>query len=84
MSIDPEVLLKELPGYDAVKQMEQVARLIAFGAEEALAFLRAEAEAGRPAEDDTAGVRREYPIDTAVDVAQSMRELLQARLDAWR
>jgi hypothetical protein len=84
MPIDPEVLLKELPGYDAVKQMEQVARLIAFNAEEALAFLRADAEARRPAEDDTAGVRREYRIDTAADVARSMRDFLQSRLDEWR
>ena len=83
LHLKPEVLLKELPGYDAVQQMEQVARLIAFNAEEALAFLRADAEASRPAEDQTPVVRREYRIDTAADVAQSMREYLQARLDDW-
>jgi hypothetical protein len=84
MHIDSEVLMKELPGYAAVQQMEQVARLIAFSAEEALAFLRADAEANRPAEEQTRAVRREYKIDTAADVAQSIRAFLQARLDAWR
>ena len=84
LPIDPDVLLKELPGYDAVQQMEQVARLIAFRAEEALAFLRADAEASRPAEDERPAVRREYQMVTAADVAQSMRAFLQARLDAWR
>jgi hypothetical protein len=84
LPIDPEVLMRELPGYDAVQQMEQVARLIAFSAEEALAFLCAEAEAVRPAEEGERKVRREYKIDTAADVARSMREFLQARLDEWR
>jgi len=84
MSIDPEVLLRELPGYDSVQQMEQVTRLIAFGAEEALAFLRTEAEAVRPAGEEAGAVRREYQIDTAADVARSMRAFLQARLDEWR
>jgi hypothetical protein len=63
--------------------MEQVARLLAFSAEEALAFLRAQVEAVRPAEDESPEVRREYKIDTTADVAQSMREFLQERLDAW-
>jgi hypothetical protein len=84
MHVDPVVLMKELPGYDAVQQMEQVARLLAFSAEEALAFRRADAAAGRPAEEETRAVRREYEIDMAADVAQSMRTFLQARLDEWR
>ncbi len=50
----------------------------------ALAFLRADAEADRPAEQQTGAVRREYKIDGAADVAQSMRAFLQARLDGWR
>jgi hypothetical protein len=29
-------------------------------------------------------VRREYKLDTAADVAQSLRAFLQARLDEWR
>jgi hypothetical protein len=84
MHIDPTVLLKELPGFEAVQQMEQAARLLAFSAEEALAFLRAEAEASRLAEEPARAVRREYKVDTAADVAQSMRAFLQERLDEWR
>jgi hypothetical protein len=84
MHIDPGFLLKDLPGYDSVQQMERTARLFAFSAEEALAFLRADAEARRPAEDKTDAVRREYTIDTADDVAQSMRASLQTQLDEWR
>ena len=81
--IDPEVFLRELPGYDAVQQMEPVARLLAFSAEEALDFLRVDAEARRVAEAETPAVRREYQVDTAADVAQSMRAFLQERLDEW-
>jgi len=84
MHIDPVILLKDLPGFDTVQQMEQVARLLAFNAEEALAFLRADAEASRPAQEETTGVKREYKIDTAADVAQSMRTFLQMQLDKWR
>jgi hypothetical protein len=45
LHIDAVVLLKELPGSDAVQQMGPVARLLAFSPAEALAFLRADAEA---------------------------------------
>jgi hypothetical protein len=84
MHIDPVVLLKELPGYDAVQHMEQVARLLALSAEEALDFLHADAETRRPAAAETPALRREDKVDTAADVAQSMRAFLQARLDKWR
>lgn len=84
MHIDPEVLLKDLSGYESVKQMEESARLVAFSAEEALAFLRADAEGRRPAEEETAAVRRQDTINTADDVAQSMRAFLQRQLDEWR
>jgi hypothetical protein len=84
LHIDPMVLLKDLPGCDAVQQVEQVARLLAFSAEKALAFLRAEAESCRPAEEETPAVQREYTIDTAANVAQSMRAFLQERLEEWR
>jgi hypothetical protein len=83
LHIDP-VVLKELPGYDAVQQMEQVARLLAFSAEEALSFLRAEAESCLPAEEEASAVQWEHTIDTAADVAQSMRTYLQERLEEWR
>jgi hypothetical protein len=84
LHIDPVVLLKELPGYDAVQHMEQVARLLAFSAEEALSYLRAEFESCRPAEDETPAVQRQYTIDTAADVARSMRAFLQEQLEEWR
>ena len=39
LHLDPEVLPRQLPGYEAVKQMEEVARRVAFSAEEAQAYL---------------------------------------------
>jgi hypothetical protein len=84
MHIDPEDYLKDLPGVDAVQQMEPLARLLAFDAEEALDFLRADAEARRPAAEETPAVRREDKVETAADVAQSLRAFLQERLDKWR
>ena len=38
LHLDPEVLPRQLPGYEAVKQMEEVARRVAFSAEEAQAY----------------------------------------------
>src|SRR5262249_47729623 len=41
ISIDSEVLLKELPGYTTVQRGEQAARAVAFTAEEAAVFVQA-------------------------------------------
>jgi hypothetical protein len=84
LHIDPVVLLKELPGYESVQQMEPVARLLALSAEEALDFLRADAAARRPAAEETPALQRAYKVETAADVAQSMRAFLQAQLNKWR
>jgi hypothetical protein len=84
LHVDPVALLKELPGYDTVQQMEQVARLLTFSTEEALAFLRADAQARRRVAEETPAVQPEGKIDTAADVAQSMHAFLQERLDEWR
>jgi hypothetical protein len=84
LNVNPDALLRELTGYDVVKQMEEVARLMAYSAAEALAYLRSRVEGSSPAQGDQPAVRREYRLDTAADVAQSMRAFLQARLDWWQ
>jgi hypothetical protein len=83
LQIDPDVVLRDLPGYQTVCQMEEVARLIACTAEEALACLREGAERDGAAEGESSPVRRDYRLDTAEDVARSMRAFLAGELAAW-
>jgi hypothetical protein len=84
LHIDADVLLRGLPGYEAVQQMEPLARLMAFSAEEALAFLRESVAFGQSLGADTSGLQGEPRLETAAEVAQSLREYLRTRLDRWR
>jgi hypothetical protein len=79
--IDPDVPPRKLPGYKAVQEMEQDARVLAFTAEEAAAYLREDWKAAPPAEEKAppAGGR----IADAADVAWAMRKKFEARLEAW-
>ena len=83
LHIDPDVLLRQLPGYESIRKMEEEARLIACTPEQAIAYLREAAERDEPAKDKAAAVRREYHLDSAEDVARSMRKFLAERLDSW-
>ena len=83
LKIDPDFLLREVPGYEAVQQMEKLSRLIAFTAEEAIMYLREMLGLDAPSAKETAAIR-EYRIQTAAEVAQEMRAFLRAKLDAWR
>jgi hypothetical protein len=60
------------------------ARLAAFGAEEAAAYMRARKEAAPAQGAETPDVGRSNPIDTAEDVARAMREGLEARFTSRR
>jgi hypothetical protein len=83
LHMDPEVILGDMPGQETVRRMVEEARLAAFSAEEAAAYMRARKEAAPAQEAETPEVGRSYHIDTAEDVAWAMRESLEARLD-WR
>jgi hypothetical protein len=61
-----------------------LARLLAFNAEEARAFLRESVEIGQSLGADTSGLQEEPRLETAAEVARTMREYLQTRLDMWR
>ncbi len=77
LKVDPEALLRDLPGYDAVRRFEPTARASAFTAEQALAYLRGLAE-GR-AGPGPAGPERVWRLDGAEEVARAWR----ACLDEW-
>jgi hypothetical protein len=81
MHVDPEAVLGGMPGHETVLRMVEEARLAAFGAEEAAAYLRAKKEAVPAQGAETPEVARSYHVDTAEDVARAMRECLEARLD---
>jgi hypothetical protein len=83
LRLDPEAILRHLPGCDLVRDVEQAARKVAFTAEEALADLRSELEAAEAAADLGPAARREYRLDTAADVARGMREFLEEWAQRW-
>jgi hypothetical protein len=65
-----------------VRDVEEAARKIAFTAEEALAYLRAQPEAAEAAALATTA-RSEASLDTAANVARGMREFLEERAKRW-
>jgi hypothetical protein len=70
LGIDPEVLLKDLPGYATVEGSEQAARALAFTAEEVAAFLRG------------GGGKEVRPV-TAETYLAELREFLEGRERWW-
>jgi hypothetical protein len=83
LHIAPNVLLRELPGYDTVQAMEKIAREVACTAEQAIAYLRQGREAKEPATGAGPSEGGEFRIATAEDEARCMREFLEERLEAW-
>src|SRR5262249_47581747 len=77
LRLDPEAILRHLPGGDLVRDMEAAARNIAFTPEEALAYVRSRPEAAEA----TGG--QEQGLDTAADVARGMRAFLTQRAGQW-
>jgi hypothetical protein len=84
LQIDPDISLRDLHGYEAVCHMEKVARPLACTPEEAIACLRDAVQSDKALETEAPPVRREYRVDTAEDVARSMRESLEEQFAAWR
>ena len=80
LHIEPEALLRGLPGVGVVQRMEACARATAFTAEEALAYLTAEYESERTGQDVSA---RKYVISTAAEVVQAWMAWLQERVAWW-
>jgi hypothetical protein len=77
LSLDPDEGLEGLPGYDAVRQTVEVARLMKVSAEEALEYMCERAEAAAKGTPPGPG---EFHIDTAEDVARAMRAALTDEL----
>ena len=80
LHLDPDGPLRQLPGSDTLRHMEEIARLDAFTPEAALVYWKQIAER-RVATTADPG---EHRLDTAEDVARLMRNSLQDHLDAWR
>jgi hypothetical protein len=70
LRIGPELLLRDLQGYEEVQRSEEAARRVAFSAEEAAAFLRRSGDkAGEP--------------QTAEQAAKAMRDFINQRAAWW-
>jgi hypothetical protein len=83
LQVDPDISLRDLHGYEAVCHMEKVARHLACTPEEAIACLRDAVESDKALESEAPPVGQEYRVDTAEDVARSMRESLEELFAVW-
>lgn len=83
LHLEPDFPERYLPEADQMAHMEAEARELAFTHDEALAHLRRQVEASEPAEAREPEIRRTYRIDTAADVAQTMREYLDDHRKSW-
>jgi hypothetical protein len=85
--IDPDLLIKDCPGFATIKRTEEAARLEAFTAEEAVAYLcRIREAAGRS---EAAGVRasaadRVYRMRPVEDQAKEMRAIIDRLAKHWQ
>jgi hypothetical protein len=70
LKIDPEVLLRDLPGYDEVRRSEQHARIAACPPEEAAGLLRRYGPEGAA-------------IPTVEEAARAMRDFIDQRVAWW-
>jgi hypothetical protein len=84
LHMDPEAILGDMPGQETVLRMVGEARLAAFGADEAAAYMRTRKEAATVQGTETPEIGRSYHVDTAEDVAQAMLECLETRLTSRR
>jgi hypothetical protein len=82
LSIDPEILLKDLPGFDTVRRMEGLARELDVTAEEALTYLREKRENADVGGDTRQSADRSY-LPSAENEARSMQSYLAEQLARW-
>jgi len=68
LHLDPDAILRHLPGCDLVRDLEEAARRFAFSPEEALAYMRSQDENAEAAAGKTPAAPREH-MDTAADNA---------------
>jgi hypothetical protein len=80
LQIDPEELLRPVPGYESMRMAEQAAQYVTYSAEEALEYARAWKERTTATADEAA---HPVHVETAADVAASMRKYLEQSVGEW-
>jgi hypothetical protein len=83
LHIDLAALVQELPGSDQVHQVEKAARSVAYTPDEVLAYLQEGEKGDEPAQGQPEALRREYRMESAEEVARSMRMYLEEKLASW-
>src|SRR5262245_36871346 len=81
LQIDPDMLIRDLPGYDTLCRQEEAMRSIAFSAEEALHFQNATEEPAKEGIPQEPG--RNLRVDTAEEVVACWREMLAEWAKTW-
>jgi hypothetical protein len=83
LHIDADVLLRDLAGYEKVREIEETARVMACTAEHARAFFRNASKREKSSEGIASAEPDEYRLSTPEEQAQAMRQHLEEKLAAW-
>jgi hypothetical protein len=83
LAIDPEVPLRDLPGYASVQQMLEVASSMACTPEELTAWFSEFAERQHPSTSGAPASELSDPVKTAEELAREMLTFLESELVVW-
>jgi hypothetical protein len=84
LQVDPDDPLRDLAGYTNVRESEEIARVVACSREQALADLREAIERKEYVQgSSSAAARCDYRLETAEEVARSMRMGLDRFQELW-
>jgi hypothetical protein len=83
LHIDADVLLRDLAGYQKVREIEDTARLMACTPEQARAFFRNASKREKSLEGTASADPDKYRLETPEEQAQAMRQHLDEKLAAW-
>jgi hypothetical protein len=83
LHLDPDQLLRLLPGFNALTRLEKQTRRAAFPAQEAAAYFAHCREAGEETEANPLAARLRYRLDTVADVVDGLRDYLKDHATRW-
>jgi hypothetical protein len=83
LGIDPEVPLRDLPGYAAVQQMHELARSMACTSEEMISWLKEAIQRESPPTSGAPDYELSDHAETAEDLARKMLTYLESELAIW-
>lgn len=83
LHLEPDRLLRWLPGFDSLRRLEKQARRAAFSADEAAVYFARARETGEETEANPLAARLRYRLDTVADVVDGYRDYLKDHATRW-